>query len=125
MGWPPKPCWKLGRVVTSIMTCALATLVETEIDEFKCRRIDPMRIFEYEQDSLVARQLYELVDERLQCTGPLLLRRQAQGSVTSFGLQSKQRGKQGPVALGTDQHLFQAIELIVIVVVGLDSGGEA
>src|SRR6267143_1994611 len=98
MGWPPKPCWKVGRVVTSIMTRALATW--TEIDEFKRRRIDPMRIFEHEQDGLTARQPHELVDERLQCAGSLLLRRQAQGSIARFGLQSKQCGKQGLVALG-------------------------
>ncbi len=56
-------------------SCA-SDLVETEIDEFKCRRINPMRIFKHEQDRLAARQLYELVNERLQCAGPLLLRRQ-------------------------------------------------
>jgi hypothetical protein len=58
-----------------------------------------MRIFEHEQDGLTTRQPYELVDEGLQCAGPLLLWRQAQDSIASFGLQSKQRGKQGPVAL--------------------------
>src|ERR1700730_3742116 len=99
-------------------------VIEAEIDEFKCRRIDPMRVLEHEQDGLAARQLYELLDERLQSASPLLLWRQAQGFVTSFDLQSKQRGKQGPVTLGTNQHLFQAIELIVVVVVGLDPGGE-
>jgi hypothetical protein len=52
-------------------------VIETEIDEFKCRRIDPMRIFEHEQDGLAARQLYELVDERLQSASPLPLWRQA------------------------------------------------
>jgi hypothetical protein len=52
------------------------------------------------------------------------LRRQFQGSVTLFGPQSKQRGKQWPVALGADQHLFQAVELIVIVVIGPDPGSE-
>src|SRR6202171_775646 len=56
-------------------------LVETEIDKFKCRRIDPMRVSEHEQDGLTARQLHELVDERLQCASPLLLRRQAQSSI--------------------------------------------
>ena len=98
--------------------------VETEFDEFKCCSVDPMRIFEHEEDRLAARQPDKLVDERLHCADPLLLWRQAQGSVTRFGLQSKESGNERPIALGADQHLFQTVELIVIIVVVPEPGSE-
>jgi hypothetical protein len=55
------------------MTRALATWSRQKSTSSSV--VASMRILEHEQDGLTARQPYELVDERLQCAGPLLLRR--------------------------------------------------
>ena len=65
-GWPVQGGWNSGRKVTINSTGRLRDPLDDEVEQFARGRVDPMRVLEDHQHRLLARQTFELPDQRLQ-----------------------------------------------------------